>query len=55
MITIGLFKVVNRMSYQLSLTAKIFCLLALSNPMFYCFMHILAMATNLLLDFLVHF
>ena len=43
------------MSYQLLLTAKAFCLLALSNPMFNCFMYILAMGTNLLLDFIVHF
>ena len=50
-----MFKVVNRMSYQLPLTAKIFSLLDLSNPMFNCFMYILALATNLFLDFTAHF
>ena len=43
------------MSSQLLLTAKIFCLLALSNAMFNCFVYILAMATNLFSDFIVHF
>ena len=54
-IIIGLLKVVNRMSYQLPLTAKTFCLLALSNPMFNCYVYTLAMVTDLFLDFIVHF
>ena len=54
-ITIGLFKVVNRMFYQLPLTAKILYLLALSNPLFNCYMYIFAMVTSLFLDFILHY
>ena len=43
------------MYQQLPLAAKIFCLLTLSNPMFICYMYILAMVTSLFLDFTVHF
>ena len=53
--TIGLFRVVSRMSQQLPLTAKIFHLLALSNPMFNCYGHILALVTSLFLDFTADF
>ena len=39
----------------LPLTAKIFHLLALSNPMFNCYGHILALVTSLFLDFTADF
>ena len=50
-----MFKVVNKMTDQLPLTAKIFSLLTLSNPMFNCYVHIFAMITSLFLDLIVHF
>ena len=50
-----MFKVVSKMFEQLHLTAKIFYLLALSNSMFNSYVAILAMVTNLFLDFTVHF
>ena len=43
------------MSQQLHLPAKIFYLLTLSNPMFNCYVYILAMVTRFFLDFTVHF
>ena len=46
LIAIALFKIVSRMSYQLPLTAKIFYLLTLSNPMFKCYAYIFAMVTT---------
>ena len=48
-------KAVNRVSYQLPLTAKIFYLLTLWNPMFNCYEYILAVVASLFLDFIVHF
>ena len=50
-----MFKVVNTMSYQLPLTAKIFYLLTLSNVMLYYYLYIFAMLTSLFLDLIVHF
>ena len=47
-IAIGLFRVVSRLSEQLPLTAKIFYLLALRNPVCNCYVYILAMVTILL-------
>ena len=54
-IAINLFGVVSKMSQQLPLTAEMFYSLALSNPMFNCFVYIIAMATILFIDFTVHF
>ena len=54
-IAIGLFRVASKISYKLLLTAKMFYLLILSNPMSSYYVYTFVMVTILFLDFTVHF